>query len=354
MNHAARLDSLRDRLDRALLVGHAPNLHYLTGFTGSLGYLFVPPEGEAVFITDGRYGELAQPLVAALGDARLAVSTKGLWPAIAETVAGHAEVALEAGGVTWEFATAFERETGITPSVGSGAVEEARRTKDADEIAALRAAAAAGDAAFARLGELVAGAATESELGWRLIDAMREEGAAAAGWEPIVAAGAGASIPHYRSGTKPLGTWLLLLDYGCTVAGYHSDMSRTVPIVGSFEGEMATVYRAVAESQQAGIDAIAPGVPCGDVDEACRAVLRSYGYEEHFLHSTGHGVGLEIHEAPWLRRGNDDRLRAGDVVTVEPGVYLPGVGGVRIEDMVLVTPDGPDVLTRSSREPTLP
>jgi Xaa-Pro aminopeptidase len=354
MNHAARLDALRQRLDTPLLISHAPNLRYLTGFTGSLGYLFVPPDGEAVFITDGRYGELAGPLVEALGDTRLAVSTKGLWPTIAEVVAGHDAVALEAGGVTWEFATAFERETGILPSTGGGAVEEARRTKDAEEVASLRAAAAAGDAAFGRLGELVGSTATESELGWRLIDAMRDEGAAAAGWEPIVAAGPGASIPHYRSGTKPLGTGLLLLDYGCTVDGYHSDMSRTVPIVGSFEGEMATVYRAVAESQQAGIDAIAPGVSCNDVDEACRAVLRSYGYEERFLHSTGHGVGLEIHEAPWLRRGNDDPLRVGDVVTVEPGVYLPGVGGVRIEDMVLVTSDGPDVLTTSSREPTLP
>jgi Xaa-Pro aminopeptidase len=354
MNHAARLEALRQRLDAPLLVSHAPNLRYLTGFTGSLGYLFVALEGEAVFITDGRYGELAAPLVDALGDARLAVSTKGLWPTIAETVAGHGTVALEAAGVTWDFAAAFERETGLTPVAGGGVVEEARRTKDAEEIDALRAAAAAGDAAFTRLGELVASAATEAELGWRIIDAMRAEGAAAAGWEPIVAAGAGASIPHYRSGTNPLGSGLLLLDYGCTVDGYHSDMSRTVPLDGAFDGEMARVYRAVAESQQAGIDAIAPGVACGDVDEACRAVLRSYGYEEHFLHSTGHGVGLEIHEAPWLRRGNDDPLRVGDVVTVEPGVYLPGVGGVRIEDMVLVTSDGPDVLTTSSREPTLP
>ena len=114
------------------------------------------------------------------------------------------------------------------------------------------------------------------------------------------------------------------------------------------------LYQAVAESQQAGIEAIAPGVACGDIDEACREVLRAYGYEDRFLHSTGHGVGLDIHESPWLRRGNDDPLRPGDVVTVEPGVYLPGVGGVRIEDMVLVTADGFDLLTASSREPRLP
>jgi Xaa-Pro aminopeptidase len=127
-------------------------------------------------------------------------------------------------------------------------------------------------------------------------------------------------------------------------------MSRTVWIEGRPDERMADVFDAVAASQRAGIEAIAPGIACGAVDEAVREVLRARGYEEHFLHSTGHGGGLEIHEEPWVRRGNDDPLRAGDAVTVEPGVYLPGVGGVRIEDMVLVTDDGPVVLTHSSRE----
>jgi Xaa-Pro dipeptidase len=117
---------------------------------------------------------------------------------------------------------------------------------------------------------------------------------------------------------------------------------------------MRRVHRAVLESQEAGIAAVAPGVPCGAVDEACRAVLRKYGYEEHFLHSTGHGVGLEIHEPPWVRRGNDDPLAEGDVITIEPGVYLPGVGGVRIEDMVVVAGAGPAVLTHSPKEFQLP
>jgi Xaa-Pro aminopeptidase/Xaa-Pro dipeptidase len=130
-------------------------------------------------------------------------------------------------------------------------------------------------------------------------------------------------------------------------------MSRTVWIAGEADAEIARVHRAVAEAQEAGIAAISPGAACSAVDEACRAVLRGYGYEEAFLHSTGHGVGLQIHEQPWVRRGNDDPLRAGDVVTVEPGVYLPGVGGVRIEDMVLVSDDGPVVLTESSREMAL-
>jgi len=179
---------------------------------------------------------------------------------------------------------------------------------------------------------------------------MRRQGGDPAEWEPIVAAGAAASIPHYRAGDQPLGEGLLLLDYGCTVDGYHSDMSRTLWLSGEPEERMRDVYDAVARAQQAGIEAVAPGVACGDIDEAARSVLRERGYEEQFVHSTGHGVGLEIHELPWVRRGNDDPLRVGDVVTVEPGVYLPGLGGVRIEDMVLVTEDGPELLTSSPRE----
>ncbi|MDX1691093.1 MAG: Xaa-Pro peptidase family protein [Acidimicrobiia bacterium] len=350
MDHAARLDELRSRLDAPLLVSHGPNVRYLTGFTGSLGHLLVRPEGEAVFVTDGRYGELAEPLVGALNGTRLSVARTGLWDALTEAVDGAATVGLEAAGVTWDFARAFERETGATAEPTTGAVEELRRTKDADEVEALRRAAAAGDAAFDRLAELVDRAGSEAELGWLLVDAMRSEGAVAAGWEPIVAADAGASIPHYRAGSRSVGDGLLLLDYGCVVDGYHSDMSRTVWL-GDVPEVMVEVHAVVAEAQQAGIDAVVAGTACGDVDAACREVLRRHGYEEHFLHSTGHGVGLEIHEAPWLRRGNDDPLRVGDVVTVEPGVYLPGIGGVRIEDMVLVTADGPDVLTNSAREP---
>jgi Xaa-Pro aminopeptidase len=353
MDHAARLESLAGRLDRPLLVTALSNIRYLTGFGGSSAYLLVAPDGRAVFVTDGRYGELAGPLVAALPGVELVVHTSGLWNALGPVLEGIEVITLEAHGVTWDFVRTLQKETGVEPEPESGAVEELRRTKDAGEVAALRAAAAAGDAAFSRLRDLIGSAGTEADLGWALTGAMRELGGDPAGWDPIVAAGPAASIPHYRSGRSPVGDGLLLLDYGCVVDGYHSDMSRTVWIDGEPDREMARVYRAVAEAQAAGIAAIAPGVTCGSVDEAVRVVLRGYGYEEAFLHSTGHGVGLEIHEQPWVRKGNDDALRAGDVVTVEPGVYLPGVGGVRIEDMVLVSGDGPVVLTESSREMVL-
>lgn len=350
MDHARRLDALRASLDAPLLVSRLPNLRYLTGFTGSNGFLLVRPGGTATFITDGRYGELAESLVADLADTDLVVYTSGLWDVFRDATRGLGPVTLEADGVFWSFATDFGRETGTDPVAGGGAVERLRRTKDAAEITALSAAATAGDAAFSALRGMVSRSTPEAELGWKLIDVMRAHGADAAGWDPIVAAGAGASIPHYRSGRRPIGAGLLLLDYGCVVDGYHSDMSRTIWLEGEPDDELARVYRAVLESQEAGIAAVAPGVKCGDVDEACREVLRGYGYEKQFLHSTGHGVGLEIHEPPWVRRGNDDLLEAGDVVTVEPGVYLPGIGGVRIEDMVAVTDDGNLVLTASSKE----
>jgi Xaa-Pro aminopeptidase/Xaa-Pro dipeptidase len=351
MNHAARLGALTAALTEPLLVSKPPNLSYLTGFTGSNGWLLARPGGSCTFVTDGRYGELAEVLVADLPDTELVVYTSGMWDVFRSLVDGA--LTLESDGVTWQFATDLARETGVEVEPGGGRVEEQRRIKDPDEVQALADAAAAGDRAFSALGELVEPTITEEELGWRLIDAMRRAGGQAAGWEPIVAAGAGASIPHYRSGRNAVGSGLLLLDYGCTVEGYHSDMSRTVWLTGGPDDEMGRVYRAVAESQEAGLAAVAPGVACGDVDEAVREVLRGYGYEEQFLHSTGHGVGLEIHEPPWVRRGNDDPLRVGDVITVEPGVYLPGIGGVRIEDMVLVTEDGGEVLTHSPKEPTL-
>jgi Xaa-Pro aminopeptidase len=354
MRYADRVDALAGRLERPLLVTKLVNIRYLTGFTGSSAFLFVDPGGDAVFLTDGRYGEMAEGLLAGLPSVSLRVSTTGMWDEMKTAVGGAAEVSLEAHDVAWDFVTTFADKTGANPLPSKGLVEAGRRTKDAEEVDALAAAAAAGDAAFGALRDLLAGAGSEAELGWALVDAMRRAGAEAAGWEPIVAAGPGASIPHYRAGGRPVGDGLLLLDYGCTVEGYHSDMTRTVWIDGHPDERMADVYDAVAASQRAGIEAIAPGVACGAVDEAVRAVLRDRGYEEHFLHSTGHGVGLEIHEEPWVRRGNDDSLRVGDAVTVEPGVYLPGVGGVRIEDMVLVTDEGPVVLTHSPREFALP
>lgn len=350
MDYKGRLGALAGSLDQPLLVTRPAHLRYLLGFTGSNGYLLVRPDGTSVFVTDGRYGEAAEPLVAALDGSRIEVYTADLFAALDGVLGGLERVGLEASAVTWDFMRTLDAKTSSQPVAVAGKVERLRRIKDDEEVEALRRAAAAGDAAYASLDRLLDGAATERDLAWRLITEMRDHGGDPAAWDPIVAFGPGASVPHHETGPTRIGPGLLLLDYGCVVDGYHSDMSRTLWRGGHPDPDLARAHEAVAEAQQAAIDAVAPGVPCGVVDAAARDVLASHGLAEHFLHSTGHGVGLEIHEEPWIRRDNEDPLEAGNVITIEPGVYLPGKGGVRIEDMLLVTPEGALLLTESPRE----
>lgn len=350
MYHAARIERLRRSLDQPLLVTNLTNLRYLTGFTGSNGFLFVHPDG-ATFLTDGRYGEVASAIVESLPDVDLVVYQDGLPRHLATAISGFGSVGLESDSVTWAFMRTLRDATDSRLAPTSGLVETLRRVKDDVELDALRAAAAAGDAAFSALDELLTGTATEGDLGRRIVAAMEAAGGTRAGWEPIVAIDANAALPHHRAGIAPLDGGVLLLDYGCTIDGYHSDMTRTVVVdAGRTDPEFDRVYSAVLEANQAGIAAVRPGVVAGDVDEVCRSVLREYGYEDRFVHSTGHGVGLDIHEAPSVRRKSKDVLERGHVITIEPGVYLPGRFGVRIEDMVAVTGTGGEVLTGSHRE----
>ena len=350
MNHRRRLAALQQRLDGPLLVSNLTNVRYLTGFTGSNAFLAVWQD-RAVFVTDGRYGEAAAELVDELPFTDLEVYGTGLHATLAKVVDGAARLQVEEDAVSWGFARALGGEVKGELVPTSGIVAALRKVKDEDEIDALRRAASAGDAAFAALPTLIEGGGREADLGWALVEEMRRHGGDPAGWDPIVAAGPNASVPHYRSGHDPVGDGLLLLDYGCVVDGYHSDMTRTVWLGGAADAEMARVWDVVAEAQQAGIDAVTVGATGGDVDRVTRDVLARYGMAERMLHSTGHGVGLEIHEDPSLKTDGDEVLEPGHVVTVEPGVYLPGTGGVRIEDMVLVTESGPVVLTNSPKEP---
>jgi Xaa-Pro aminopeptidase len=301
-------------------------------------------------VTDGRYGEVASALVAGLTATNLVVYSAGLPDRLAETIGSAPAVDLEAAHVSWDFVRQLQAASGAELTAATGVVESYRVVKDTDEIAALRSAALAGDAAFTALDALRMGAATEGELGDGLVSTMKVAGGDQAGWPPIVATGPNAARPHHRAGDDKLGDGVLLLDYGCVVDGYHSDMSRTVWVGGDVEDEVAAVHAAVLEANEEGIAAVAPGVEAGAVDAVCRDVLRRHGYEEHFLHSTGHGVGLDIHESPAVRRGSEEVLAPGQVITIEPGVYLPGRFGVRIEDMVLVTEAGHEVLTTSSKE----
>ncbi len=349
MDHAARVARLQEKLERPLLVASLANIRYLTGFSGSFAFVVAGPQS-FTFITDGRYGESAAPLVDAIAGAELVIHSGGINATIARTFTDASAVDVESAHISWEVmrSLAAETQTRLEPTVG--VVEDLRRVKTPDEVEAVRAACGAGDAAFDQLAEIAAAADTEGELGWGLVDAMRRAGGTAAGWSPIVAIGVHASVPHHRSGTGAIEDGLLLLDYGCEVDGYQSDMSRTVWRGPGEDVEMERVYAAVRDAQQAGVDAVGPGAVAGDIDEVCRSVLDRYGYLDYFLHSTGHGVGLEIHEAPWIRSGSEDILEAGHIITVEPGVYLSGHGGVRIEDTVVVTDSGCENLTLSHKE----
>lgn len=343
-----RIARLRNAIEDPLLITFLPNIRYLTGFTGSSAFVYVSAD-RFVFITDGRYEEFGTRLMASIDGGELVAYRTGLVEVLVEQFAGSDRVGLEAQDVNWSFVHGLKDKTQSALVPTRGVVEALRQVKDEFEIAALGAAATAGDRAFDDVRSLAATVGTEGDLGWALINTMRDAGAQQAGWPPIAAAGANAALPHHLSETDPIGAGLLLLDYGCTVDGYHSDMSRTIWLQGEPDSETRRMHQAVHESQEAGIAAIRPGVTGHDVDEACRAVLRKYDYEDLFVHSTGHGVGLEIHEGPRLAASSDDVLVPGNVVTVEPGVYVPGFGGIRIEDMVVVTEDGHHVLTNSDK-----
>ena len=339
---------MRDSLEATLLITKPANLRYLTGYVGSNGFLVVDDK-RAIFVTDGRYGEIADGLMAEIEGSDVIVYTEKLPDTLAATFKG--DVTIEAEDVTLAFATSLKEASSGDVNAGGGVVEKLRRIKDDAEVASLRAAAAVGDVALAHLDGLLPAAATERDLAWGLVTEMKAAGGDIASWEPIVAVGANAARPHHETGDDTLSEGLLLLDYGCVVDGYHSDMSRTL-WRGSAppSQDVQQLYDAVAEAQEAALAVVGPGATAGDVDAAARSVLEAAGLGEFFLHSTGHGVGLEIHEEPWIRKGSEDVLEPGHVITVEPGAYVTGTGGVRIEDMVLVTQSGSEVLTYSAKD----
>jgi Xaa-Pro aminopeptidase len=356
---AGRLDRLRPALVDArcdgLVVTSLTNVRYLTGFTGSAGMLLVLP-AEAILVTDGRYGTQAPEQLAANGvDARVEVAAAPAQRDVAVAaveVAGVRRLGLEAHHVSWARQRALGGEwfpeLELVPT--EGVVEQLRRVKDPGELARIAEAARIADEALAAVLAELGGGPTEREFG-RLLDfEMRRRGASGPSFETIVAAGPNAAKPHHRPSDRPIGPGeLVVLDFGATYDGYRSDMTRTV-CVGEPPGpELARVYQVVAESQAAGVEAVAAGVPAADVDLACRRVIADAGWAEQFVHGTGHGVGLDIHEAPSVAATSTETLRAGYVVTVEPGIYLPDVGGVRIEDTLVVTEMGSDRLTATPR-----
>jgi len=356
MDHSARRERLREPLQElgldALLVTRLVNVRYLTGFTGSNGQLLVTAAG-GVFFTDTRYEEQVRKEVS---DLEREVYPRRFVRAVAEACRARSigRLGFESAGLTHRTWRELEA-AGVVELVPTEEVaEELRWIKDADELALIERAQAATDEAFERVTTKLAEGVTEREVAFELEVAMREAGADAVGFPTIAAFGENAAEPHHGPTSRTLARGdVVKLDFGSRVDGYHSDMTRTVAF-GEPDPRLREIHQVVLEAQEAGVAAVRAGARGGDADRAARAVIAEAGYGEHFGHSLGHGIGLEVHEGPTLRDSSDDVLPEGTVVTVEPGIYLPGLGGVRIEDMVVVEANGCRPLPATSKELLLP
>ena len=321
-----------------MLVTRLVNVRYLAGFTGSNAALLIRADDDTpVLATDGRYRTQAAQQVP---DAEIVIERAcGPFLAGRAAAAGVRRLGFESHVVTVEGFDALAKQAGDTELVrAAGIVEALREIKDAGEVALLRLACEAADAALIDLVERdgIRAGRTEREVGRDLESLMLDHGADGVSFETIVATGANSAIPHHRPTDAVLAAGdFVKIDFGALVCGYHSDMTRTFVLAPAAQWQL-DVYELVAAAQKAGRDALEPGVGLREVDAASRRVLADAGYEEYFTHGLGHGVGLEIHEAPGISASAAGTLLAGAAVTVEPGVYLPDRGGVRIEDTLVV------------------
>jgi Xaa-Pro aminopeptidase len=333
----------------ALIVSALPNVRYLSGFTGSNGLMILTGDG-ATLLTDPRYA------IQAAGEANCRVDiVKGsLFAAASKLIAKKRwkRLGFEANRIAWGSYAELERilPSGASLHPVSSLIETQRMVKSEVEINLIRQSVITNSKAFASSLRRIKPAITETELAAEIEYQMRRHGAEKAAFETIVASGTRSALPHAQPTSHVVGNnQLLLIDMGAMQAGYASDMTRMLHL-GKPGPKVRKLYKAVLEAQLAGISAVRENTTAGAVDRSTRKVLKAHGYEKLFVHSTGHGLGLEIHEAP--RVGNKDKtvLKAGMVITIEPGAYIEGFGGVRIEDTVLVTKTGCEVLTPTPKE----
>ncbi|ORW52535.1 X-Pro dipeptidase [Mycobacterium paraense] len=360
MTHSQRRDNLKAQIGAsgldAMLVTDLINVRYLSGFTGSNGALLVFADDRGpVLATDGRYRTQAAAQAPDLEVAIERAVGRHLVGRAAD--AGVGKLGFESNVVTVDGFDALrseveERKAATELVRAAGTVEALREVKDAGEVALLRLACEAADAALADLverGGLRPGR-TEREVSRELESLMLDHGADAISFDTIVAAGPNSAIPHHRPTDAVLADGdFVKIDFGALVAGYHSDMTRTFVLGKAAEWQLE-IYELVADAQRAGREALRPGADLRDVDAAARQPIADAGYGEQFGHGLGHGVGLQIHEAPGIGATSAGTLLAGSVVTVEPGVYLPGRGGVRIEDTLVVGDKAPELLTKFPKE----
>ncbi len=338
-----RIERLRVLLDEPLLITNPVNVLYLTGLDSSNAALLVEPERARLF-TDFRYIEAAQAI-----DGVEAVQTKrSLIAWLGEELEGR--VGFEANVLPWSFAEQL-RGGGLDVVPRKGLVEQLRAVKDEGELETIRRACAITDRMFERLVDEVAFVARrERDVAWDIQRLFHEEGADEPAFESIVGSGQSGARPHARAGDRVIEEGeLVVIDTGCRVDGYVSDYTRTLA-TGELDAELREAYEVVLSAQQAGLDAIRAGVRGVDADAAARAVIEGSAFAGTFGHGLGHGLGLDVHESPRLSTESSDTLAAGNVVTVEPGVYLPGRFGIRIEDDVIVTEEGIDNPVRFTKE----
>ncbi len=346
-----RIERLAALLEEPLLVAGPPyvlggqaNVRYLTGLQSSNAAVLVEPDATATLYADFRYAGRGREVegVAFVETAR------SLLPAIGELLAGR-RIGFEDAQLPFAGYRALV-DAGVDATPTSGLVESLRAVKDELEIEIMRRAGALSDEIFGALAREQFSGRTEVELGWWVERSFRDAGAEGVSFPTIVAAGETGTSPHAVPGADPIAEGVLVtVDAGCVLDGYCSDCTRTFA-VGEVSERLSEIYALCLEAQLAGLAAVASGVRGEDADAAARAVISVAGLGEAFGHGLGHGVGIQIHEAPTLRPESTDVLEPGNVVSVEPGIYLPGEGGVRIEDLVLVTEDGRERLTRFSKE----
>ena len=341
MNRIERLSAL---LDEPLLVTSGVNVLYLTGLSSSNAAVLVEPDGDATLYTDFRYARRAS----AIEGVRFEQTARMVIGDLAMRLAGRT-IGIEAHVLT---VSALEtlRTGGVETVAQTELVERLRAVKEPREIDTLRQAAALSDTVFGALaGERFTGR-TEIELAWRVRELFHEHGSSELAFPTIVASGENGASPHAESRDVTIDAGMLVtIDAGCRIEGYASDCTRTFA-TGELPDELARAYDVCLQAQRTGLEAIRPGVPGAEADRAARQVIEDAGWGEEFGHGLGHGIGLDVHEAPTMRPESTDTLEAGNVVSCEPGIYLPGIGGVRIEDMVLVTDDGRERLTTHDKQ----
>ncbi len=359
MDFLARQKRLRDHLATtrfdALLISHLANIRYLCGFTGSAGLLLITGSN-SIFFTDVRYDTQGREEVKS---AKVVVADKTPLAAMAGWVGNLRKRKTKSWvlGIEADHMTVSERKRlgALLPSSvhlrsSSALVERLRMVKDESELRLIRDAVQLGATLFDRALQVLRPGAKETDVAAEMEFAARRAGAEAMSFPTIIASGARSALPHGRATPQAIAAGgFVVCDFGVILAGYCSDQTRTV-WVGAESPEARSAYEAVREAQAAAIAAIRPNVSCAEVDDAARKVLRKAGLGRYFTHSTGHGVGLEIHESPRVAAGQKELLKPGMVITLEPGVYFPGKWGIRIEDMVAVTHGGCDVLTPTSKE----